>query len=279
MKTSKRILMLLTFASFVLSIAACSKKGEENDLMSQFVGTWSGEIGDLYGIGECYKVIFTTMCDGTYTADDWVDREGYGIFLHAGSCTDKWEVYALDGFSKAGNIYIDFHISPSLDDYPSVLNNVSLVKDVNADSFVTYNDLTSDLLTFKRYSDPAPDENSIIGYWQFESLSGTYTDGDGISHEARPGQWTVKCMYFSDSEINGHKGCNGIVFNNMDRKFPGFMKYSCNGAEISVTELALDFVINSLTENKLTVSYRGQEDDSYLDLDIVYKRVPTYDNK
>lgn len=282
MKTRRKILMLLTFASFILSIAACSKNDEQENekvnLMAQFVGTWSGDIGDLYGIDKYYKVVFTTRQDGTYTADDWVDEEGYGIFLHAGSCTNKWEVYILDNFSTAGNIYLDFDISSSLADYPSVLCDVSLVKDVDTNSFVTYNNLTSDLLTFKRYS-ALLDENNILGYWQCESVSGTYTDNDGILHNASDGSWLIKCVYFSDSEINGHEECNGIIFHNMERKSPRFMKYSYDGVEISSTELSNKFVINSLTGDKLIVSYKGQDGNKYLDLNIAYKRVPTYDNK
>ena len=65
----------------------------------------------------------------------------------------------------------------------------------------------------------------------------------------------------------------------MERKSPRFMKYSYDGVEISSTELSNKFVINSLTGDKLIVSYKGQDGNKYLDLNIAYKRVPTYDNK
>lgn len=281
MRKRRKILMLLTFASFVLSIVACGNNDEQENekvnLMAQFVGTWSGDIGDLYGINKYYKVVFTTRQDGTYTADDWVDEEGHGIFLHAGSCTNKWRAYILDNFSTAGNLYLDFDISSSLSDYPSVLCNVSLVKEVETNSFITFNDLTSDLLRFKRYS--APEDEKILGYWQCESVSGTYTDNDGILHNADDGSWLIKCIYLSDSGINGHEDYNGIIFHNIERKFPRFMKYSYNGVEISSTELSNKFVIDNLTEDKLIVSYKGQNGNKYLDFNITYKRVPTYDNK
>lgn len=281
MRKRRKILMLLTFASFVLSIVACGNNDEQENekvnLMAQFVGTWSGDIGDLYGINKYYKVVFTTRQDGTYTADDWVDEEGHGIFLHAGSCTNKWRAYILDNFSTAGNLYLDFDISSSLSDYPSVLCNVSLVKEVETNSFITFNDLTSDLLTFKRYS--APEDEKILGYWQCESVSGTYTDNDGILHNADDGSWLIKCIYLSDSGINGHEDYNGIIFHNIERKFPRFMKYSYNGVEISSTELSNKFVVDNLTEDKLIVSYKGQDGNKYLDFNITYKRVPTYDNK
>lgn len=281
MRIRKEILILLTFISFVLGIIACGNNAEQENekvnLMTQFVGTWSSDIGDLYGINKYYKVIFTTQQDGTYTADDWVDEEGYGIFLHAGSCTNKWKAYILDNFSTAGNIYLDFDISSSLSDYPSVLCNVSLVKEVETNSFITHNSLTSDLLLFKRYS--VIEKSRILGYWQCESVSGTYIDNDGILHNASNGSWLVKSIYFSDLGINGHEECNGIIFHNIERKYPRFMKYSYNGVEISFTELSNKFVIDNLTEDKLIVSYKGQDGNKYLDLNIIYKRVPTYDNK
>lgn len=281
MRKSRKILMLLTFGLFVLSIVSCSNNDEqENERINQntqFVGTWSGDIGDLYGIGKYYKIVFTTRQDGTYTADDWVDKEGYGIFLHAGSCTNKWRTYTLDKFSTAGNLYLDFDISSSLSDYPSALCHVSLVKKVESNSFVTSNDLTNDLLTFKRYS--ASKEEKIFGYWQCESVSGYYIDNEGIQHSADKHSWLIECIYLSDSEINGHEDCNGIIFENTERKFPRFMKYSYNEVEISSTGLPNKFVINNLTEDKLIVSYKGQDGYSYVNLDITYKRIPTYDNK
>lgn len=281
MRKSGKILVQLTFVLFFLSLVSCGnndeQENERGNLMDQFIGTWSGDIGDLYGTGEYYKVVFTTQKDGTYTADDWVDREGYGIFLHAGSCTNKWRAYTLDNFSTAGNLYLDFGISSNLSDYPSVLCNVSLVKEVKSDSFVTFNSLTSNLLTFKRYW--ASKDKTIFGYWQCESVSGNYTDSDGILHSAEEGSWIIECIYLSDSVINGHENYNGIIFENKERKYPRFMKYSYDGVEISTSQLQNKFVIKDLTEDKLIVSYKGPDGDTNLDLNITYKRVPTYDNK
>lgn len=281
MKEGGKIFMLLTFVLFFISIVACDNNDEQENeggnLMAQFVGTWSGDIGDLYRIGKYYKVVFTIQQDGTYTADDWVDEEGYGIFLHAGSCTNKWSAYILDTPSKIGNLYLDFNISPSLSDYPSVLYNVSLVKEVKPNSFVTFNDITSDLLTFKRYS--VSKKEKILGYWQCESVSGNYTDNDGILHSADDGSWMIKCIYLSNSGINGNEDYNGIIFQNMERKSPRFMKYFYDGVEISSSELSNKFVIKNLTEDKLIVSYKGQDGNKYLNLNISYRRVPTFDNK
>lgn len=274
--------MLIIYASCFISVVACSNNDEQEnekvDLMAQFVGTWSGDIGDLYGMNQYYKVVFTTRQDGTYTADDWVDKEGYGIFLHAGSCTNKWRAYMLENFSTAGkNLYIGFETGPSFSDYPSVLCNVGLVKEVETNSFVTYNSLTSDLLEFKRYS--VPSGSGILGYWQCESVSGTSTDKNGILHNASYSSWMIKCMYLSDSGIKGNEEFNGILFHNIERKNPRFMKYSYDGTDISSAELPNKFVVNSLTEDELIISYKGQDGYDFVDLSITYRRVPTYDNK
>lgn len=276
MRKNGKILMLLAFASFIFGVVACNNDEEQEiekpNLMAQFVGTWSVDFGELYGVGKDYKVLFTTRQDGTYTADDWVDKEGYGIFLHAGTCTNKWRAY-----TSGEELYLKFEISSSLSDFPSQLCSIGRVKDVGSNSFAAYDYATCDWLTFKRYS--ASKGKNVLGYWQCENVSGSYIDENGVKHSAVDGSWLLRCIYFSDSGIKGHEDYNGITFGNTERKYPDFIKYSYDGDEISFSELPTKFVIENLTEDRLVVSYKGQDGSSYVDLNITYNRVPTYDNK
>lgn len=259
----------------MLGLAACSSdddEGENRQPINGFLGTWSADFGDYAEIGEEYKTIFTTNSDGTYTSDDYVDKEGYGIYLYKGTCNNKWEVYELNG-----KINLKFEISSSLSNYPSTLCNIGPVKDIEENSYLAFNYANRCWVTVNRFLPSR--KNGILGYWQFESVSGTYVDINGSTHPASDGSWTIKCLYFSDSEIKGQKGYNGIIFHNTTRKYPEFVKYSYDNSQIFITSLSGEIIVDNLTETELTLLYKGVDGNKNLDLKLVYKRVPTFDNR
>lgn len=267
-KTFYRIAIIVMLFVF----CACSNNdddGKKGNISNSIVGTWAVKNMSCFDTGKLGADILIFTANKRVEAKHYVDNTGYGIFKYDDTYTCSWSV---DG----NKIWMQM---PSLWMGP---NNL-VVEDIqeNKIGFSPWGNEGA-YATMEKYAEP---ENSIYGYWEFSKCTGTLTKENGKVLDINDGSFTFHYLYFSKTDLQNHKGYNGVIFDDRE-KSPQLMNYDFDGSKIVIYKvdngrfLDGDFTVKSISDDHLILHFYGHDAPTEIfDIDMYFNRVPTFLNQ
>ena len=207
----------IAITALLLVFCACSSNDEDNkkgNISNSIVGTWAVKNMSCFDTEKLRADILTFTANKRVEAKHYVDNTGYGIFKYDDTYTGSWSV---DG----NKIWMQM---PSLWMGP---NNL-VVEDIqeNKIGFSPWGNEGA-YATMEKYAEP---ENSIYGYWEFSKCTGTLTKENGKVLDINDGSFTFHYLYFSKTDLQNHKGYNGVIFDDRE-KSPQLMNFDFDGSK------------------------------------------------
>ena len=99
------------------------------------------------------------------------------------------------------------------------------------------------------------------------------------------GAFTFKYMYFSKTELQKHKGYNGVILDGNERGAQ-LMNYDFDGSKIVIYKvdngsfLDGDFTIKSMSNDHIILHFYGHDAPTEIfDIDMYLNRIPTFLNQ
>lgn len=262
----------IAFVAMLLVFCACSNnddEGKKGNISNSIVGTWAVKNMSCFDAEKLEADILTFTANKRMEAKHYVDNTGYGIFKYDYIYTGSWSV---DG----NKIWMQM---PSLWMGP---NNL-VVEDIQEDkiSFSPWGNEGA-YATMEKYAEP---ENSIYGYWELSKCTGTLTKDNGKVYNITEGVFTFKYMYFSKTELQKHKGYNGVILDGNER-CAQLMNYDFDGSKIVIYKvdngrfLDGDFTVKSISDDHIILHFYGHDAPTEIfDIDMYLNRVPTFLNQ
>ena len=267
-KTFYRIAIVVMLFVF----CACSnndENGKKGNISNSIVGTWAVKNMSCFDTEKLGADILIFTANKRVEAKHYVDNTGYGIFKYDDTYTGSWSV---DG----NKIWMQM---PSLWMGP---NNL-VVDDIeeNKIGFCPWGNEGA-YATMEKYAEP---ENSIYGYWEFSKYTGTLTKENGKVLDINDGSFTFHYLYFSKTDLQNHKGYNGVIFDDRE-KSPQLMNYDFDGSKIVIYKvdngrfLDGDFTVKRISGDHLILHFYGHDAPTEIfDIDMYFNRVPTFLNQ
>lgn len=270
MKAKLFIYIYLALYAIFMIFSACSDNDNENTPVSQssIIGTWKVVAGDIHDNGEKYIYVVTFGEDNSLSFDYYIDTDGYGIYVYENTVNSDYSFNPETGFCNIGSIASAYFF------------NFTLISS-SSNNFIV-DSWAGNGLRFERYTESTT-ESSLYGYWKYEQVSGETIKADG-SVAGITGFFGWNYLYFSENEIKGLSGYNGIVFKN--REEPKFMRFQNSDNQLifnfqgntSADNIFNTYTINKVNENELILQYSGpdkSEEGAYLNVIPEHTRIKT----
>lgn len=127
--------------------------------------------------------------------------------------------------------------------------------------------------------------SNIYGYWELTKCTGTLTKDNGKVYNITEGAFTFNYMYFSKTELQKHKGYNGVILD-VNERCAQLMNYDFDGSKIVIYKvdngrfLDGDFTIKSMSNDHIILHFYGHNAPTEIvDVDMYLNRIPTFLNQ
>lgn len=268
----QKIFYSIAITALLLMFYACSSNdddGKKGNISNSIIGTWAVKNMSCFDTEKLGADILTFTANKRVEAKHYVDNTGYGIFKYDDTYTGSWSI----GGNK---IWMQM---PSLWMGPNnlVVENIQ----ENKIGFSPWGNEGA-YATMEKYAEPG---NSIHGYWEFSKCTGTLTKENGKVLDINDGSFTFHYLYFSKTELQNHKGYNGVILDNRE-KSPQLMNYDFDGSKIVIYKvdngrfLDGDFTIKSISNDHIILHFYGHDAPTEIvDIDMYLNRIPTFLNQ
>ena len=262
----------IAITALLLVFCACSSNDDDSkkgNISNSIVGTWAVKNMSCFDTEKFGADILIFTANKRVEAKQYVDNTGYGIFKYDDTYTGSWSV---DG-NKIWMQMPPLWMGPNnfvVDDIQE--NKIGFSPWGNEGAYAT----------MEKYAEP---ENSIYGYWEFSKCTGTLTKENGKVLDINDGSFTFHYLYFSKTDLQNHKGYNGMIFDERE-KSPQLMNYDFDGSKIVICKvdngrfLDGDFTVKGISDDHFILHFYGHDAPTEIfDIDIYLNRVPTFLNQ
>lgn len=269
----KKVFYSIAIATLLLVFSACSSNDDDGkkggNVSKGIIGTWAVKNMSCLESGKQGADILTYTTNNKMEAKHYEDKTGYGIYKYDDTYTGSWSVDRDRLWMKMPVQWI----GP---------NNLKIV-DIQEDN-ISFSPWSKEgvYTTMEKYAEP---ENNIYGYWELSKCTGTLTKDNGKVYDINDGAFTFHYMYFSETELQKHKGYNGVILDS-NEKNPQLINYDFDGSKIVIYKvdngrfLDGDFTIKSMSNDHIILHFYGHDAPTEIvDIDMYLNRIPTFLNQ
>ena len=269
----KKVFYSIAITTLLLVFSACSSNDDDSNkggnVSKGIIGTWAVKNMSCLESGKQGADILTYTTNNRMEAKHYEDKTGYGIYKYDDTYTGSWSVDRDRLWMKMPVQWIG----------PNNLKIVDIQEDKISFSPWGKEDVYT---TMEKYAEP---ENNIYGYWELTKCTGTLTKDNGKVYNITEGAFTFNYMYFSKTELQKHKGYNGVILDGNERGAQ-LMNYDFDGSKIVIYKvdngrfLDGDFTIKSMSNDHIILHFYGHDAPTEIvDIDMYLNRIPTFLNQ
>ena len=269
----KKVFYSIAITTLLLVFSACSSNDDDGkkggNVSKGIIGTWAVKNMSCYDSEKLGADILTYTTNNKMEAKHYEDKTGYGIYKYDDTYTGSWSVDRDRLWMKMPVQWI----GP---------NNLKIV-DIQEDK-ISFSPWGKEgvYTTMEKYAEP---ENNIYGYWELTKCTGTLTKDNGKVYNITEGAFTFNYMYFSKTELQKHKGYNGVILD-VNERCAQLMNYDFDGSKIVIYKvdngrfLDGDFTIKSMSNDHIILHFYGHDAPTEIvDIDMYLNRIPTFLNQ